>query len=196
MTKVITALFAFSFAGALTACAPEDDSPDSVSLPGSDSIAVGEIAGSKLVVHEAIAIRVDDPENPGVAIVLTDRAGICAALKDGATLASAHTLTLFVPTADGVPGAETVSSTQCAGGPPFAAFVRSDAQCTHSSGSEIAATAGSVSLTALGLEPGKRTSGSFELELGSDTLAGKFAATFCDVLVTARDPFADASRCQ
>jgi len=191
MTRAMIPLLPLFLAGSLTACTT-DDAVTSMSLPGSDSVATGEVSGAELVVHEAIAVRVDDENNPGVAIILTDRPGACAGLKEGAALASANTLTLFVP--DDRTTSE--ASTDCASETPAATFTRWDSQCRRSPATETAATAGYVSLQAVRLERGARTMGTFALDFGDDVLVGKFAAVYCDIPSSAQNPYSETSSCR
>jgi hypothetical protein len=191
MTKAIVPLLSLCLAGSLTACTT-DDTVASTSLAGSDSVATGEVSGTELVVHEAIAVRVDDENNPGVAIILTDRPGACAGLKEGAALASSNTLTLFV--ADDRASSER--SNDCAAETPAASFTRWDSRCSRSPGTEMPATGGYVSLQAIRLERGGRTMGTFALNFGNDVLVGKFAAVYCDIASTAQSPLSEASSCQ
>ncbi len=174
----------------LAACNDAGESFGSRSEPGSDSIVVGDVRGEDLVVHEAIAVRVDGPSAHGVAIILTDRPGMCGALRDDAALATANTLTLFVP--DALPTEKGSIDARSWISGSEATFTAWEPGCEEKT---YVSTLGEVALDAVELEPGQRTSGTFDVAFDADRIGGKFAALYCDVGATSPNPLDETARC-
>lgn len=175
----------------LAACNDAGESFGSRSEPESDSVVVGEVQGEDLVVHEAIAVRVDSTSAHGVAILLTDRPGLCGALREDAALATANTLTMFVPDEYLIQSTDAQERSWIVGsGATFTVWEPGCAETSYES------AVGDVVLDAVALEPGRRTSGTFDIAFTADRIGGKFAALYCDVTATSPNPLDDTARCE
>lgn len=175
----------------LAACNDAGESFGSRSEPGSDSVVVGDVQGEDLVVHEAIAVRVDSPSAHGVAIILTDRPGVCGALRDDAALSNANTLTMFVPDATALDPQGVETRSWIAGSD--ATFTVWEPGCGDTT---WVSTVGDVALDRVDLQPGHRTSGTFDVAFADDRIGGKFAALYCDIAAVSPNPLDDTAGCE
>ena len=176
-------------------CEGSDSGPSSRAEPGSDTIAMGDVGGEDLVVQEAVAVRVDGDGVHGIAVVLTDRPGACAALRGDSSLFSAHTLSMFV--ADDTPtDSDGIDAKSIRVDAPRASFADWSTSCDSSNGlASLAATSGTIELDSIDLTNGERTLGTFDLHFGDDVLVGKFAAVYCDASATSTDPLTEYAVC-